>query len=167
MDTETRPKKNLLPAILIVSLLIILYALASYLIIFRPARKIQQPPIAMITPTPSPTPKPLPSGKQTYRFSHGQNVTGPKPQTVVVDPLTPAPGEKQTVTVIIASDSPIIEAKATLDTDHDSNIYPLTASQGETWEATWTINDSYDYTYYLHLFLKSADGTFENGLRFR
>ena len=131
------------------------------------------------TPTPAPyigaiVPpriKTLPTGRQEYSISHGANVTGPKPFRAVIDPLTPTKGQKQTVQLALTSDAEIAEAKIILHTDNKKTDYPLTLINGNaqngTWEASWTMDDSYDHNYYIQFYLKSGNGLFQNGLRFR
>lgn len=87
-----------------------------------------------ITLVPTPTPPhhlyPLPGGVQEWQFSHGPGVTGPKIQTAIVDPLTPAKGGTQTVTITAKHDS-AISATATLytDTKHQSSTMKRTGAR--------------------------------------
>lgn len=123
------------------------------------------------SPTPKSSPKPIPSGKQTYYLSHGKNVKGPKISQVIVDPLDPSVGKTQVVTVKIAHTSPVINVKATLETDNMNKTYTFKHIAGSntdgTWQTSWIIEDSYDYTYYLSFRLTSEADTFEGGLTFR
>lgn len=130
-----------------------------------PSQRLSEP-----EPTPRPI-KPLPSGVQTYNISHGAEVKGPKPFRAIVSPLTPKKGEKQSIQLAITSDAEITEAKIILHTDNNKKEYPLKLIDGNTqngtWEASWTMDDSYDYNYYIQFYLKSANGLFQNGLRLR
>ncbi len=123
------------------------------------------------SPTPKPSPKPLPTGKQVYYLSHGKNVKGPKIGQVTIDPLDPAVGETQVVTVKITHTSPVTSVKATLETDNMNKTYTFKRIDGTetdgTWQASWKMEDSYDYTYYLPFKLTSAVDIFEGGLTFR
>jgi len=123
------------------------------------------------SPTPKPSPKPIPSGKQTYYLSHGKNVKGPKINQVIVDPLDPSASETQVITVKITYTSPVTSVKATLETDNMNKTYTfkhITGSNTDgTWQTSWIIKDSYDYTYYLSFRLTSEADTFEGGLTFR
>lgn len=123
------------------------------------------------SPTPKPSPKPIPSGKQIYNLSHGKNVIGPRISQVIIDPLDPSVGKTQVVTVKIAHTSPVASVKATLKTDNINKTYTFKHVAGSntdgTWQASWIIEDSYDYTYYLFFRLTSEVDTFEGGLTFR
>ena len=132
------------------------------------------PAVTLITtpiPTPTPTPKPIPSGRQIYNISHGKDVKGPKMSQVIVDPLDPSVGGTQIVTVKIAYTSPITDVKATLETDNMNKTYTFKRIAGSdtdgTWQASWKMEDSYDYTYYLFFKLASEADTYEGGLTFR
>lgn len=121
--------------------------------------------------TPSPSPKPIPTGRQVYRFSHGKNVTGPKLQTVLIEPLDPKTGEKQVVTAVIAHNQPMTQASLTLQTDNQIQTYPLRLVAGDnlngTFRAEIEVSDTYDYIYYFKFDLKSAVDSYEGGLRIR
>lgn len=114
---------------------------------------------------------PLPSGPQIYRFTHGKSVTGPKIQTAQVSHLTPQANEEQIVTLTIKHDSPIKSVTANLVTDNKSKTYTFKKISGTdtdgAWEASWKINDTYDYQYYLDFTLTSDTGDFHGPLTFR
>jgi hypothetical protein len=125
-----------------------------------------------VTPTPTPGPiKSISSGKQIYNVSHGSAVKGPKIQQVTIDPQTPAPKEKQTVTLVIKNDSPLTEAVVYIQTDNRELSFPLKLIEGNTqngtWQGTWGISDTYNYTYYLRFNLKSPTGDYNSGIRLR
>jgi len=121
--------------------------------------------------TPQPTPKPIPSGTQTYNLSHGKDVVGPRLNQVTIDPFDPAVGESQTVTAKISHTSPVTDVAATMNIDGRSDTHTFKRISGSdtdgTWQATWTMMDSYDYTYYLFFKLTSEVDIFEGGLTFR
>lgn len=126
------------------------------------------------TPPPVPTQKNhyvLPTGAQTYRFSHGTEVTGPKPQLVTISPLDPQPGSTQTITLIIHSASPIQNAVVTVGTDNQKKTLNLQLTSGDsfkgTYQGSWQVDDTYDEKYFLHYLLKSENGTFENTMYLR
>jgi hypothetical protein len=112
-------------------------------------------------PTPTPTPSDsqtiynLPSGKQVYEFSHGPNVTGPKPSTITIDPFTPELGGVQIISVEIQNESPVTLATATLYTDQSKHTYELRLTKGTatsgTWTGSWTVDEVYDHRYLLGL----------------
>ncbi len=107
-----------------------------------------------------PLPIILPAGKQTYRFSHGKDVVGPKPESITIDPLTPNKGEKQTVTLKISAAAPAESASIEIITDNKSADHRLNFADGN-WTGSWEIDDTYDYKYGLRLVLKNG-GTYDN-----
>lgn len=128
-------------------------------------------------PAKSPSPPPaglvvsLPSGPQTYKFSHGKEVLGPKTSELTLDPLTPQNGQTQTLTLQASHTSPITSVSVEVITDNQTTPHALTQSSGDeldgTWSGSWTIDDSYDYTYGLRLMLSSADHNYDNTMWFR
>jgi hypothetical protein len=120
---------------------------------------------------PTPTPKPIPSGTQLYRFSHGSEVVGPKIKRVEIDPLDPAIGANQKLTVTISHTALINHASLWVQTDNESIDRSLKLVEGDTyegtWEGEWTISDSYDYNYYFSFDLRSDLGDYQGGLRIR
>ncbi|MCK4588474.1 hypothetical protein KAT60_01525 [Candidatus Woesebacteria bacterium] len=132
------------------------------------------PAVTLITtpiPTPTPTPRPIPSGRQIFNLSHGKSVKGPRISQLIVDPLNPFVGGTQIVTVKIAYTSPITEVKARLDTDSMNKSYTFKRIAGSdtdgTWQASWKMEDSYDYIYYLFFELASETDTYKGGFPFR
>lgn len=120
--------------------------------------------------TPAPTLCPnyvIPTGKQLYRYSHGPKVVGPKIQTVEFDPLDPATGQKQTVTITVKNDSPVTSASLTLISDGDETqtakfkLKEGTEVEG-TWELSWQLKDSYKCRYAFKYNLESSTGNFES-----
>jgi hypothetical protein len=113
----------------------------------------------------------LPSGRQEYILSHGKNVTGPKPQTIIIDPLTPVTGETQTVTIVAQYNSPITEATITLFTDSDNHTYPLKLQSGTptngSWSGSWDMPESISSRYELKITLVSSTGNWINTMKFR
>jgi hypothetical protein len=112
-------------------------------------------------PTPSPSPQPqtivkLPEGKQVYRFSHGQDVVGPKPASITIDPLTPQTGQTQTVTIAVDADTPAETVTVEVISDNKTVPHQLKL-KNEVWQGSWTIDDSYDQKYGLHLILAGAE----------
>ncbi|MGB6839305.1 MAG: hypothetical protein WBD86_01295 [Microgenomates group bacterium] len=99
-----------------------------------------------------PSPAPLAHGKQTYMVS-GSTKGAPKMSEVIIDPLDPKPEETQTVTIkaLDVNKSPIKEITVTLVTDNKSESHTLKRINGTdlngTWQGSWKISDSYDYTY--------------------
>jgi hypothetical protein len=114
---------------------------------------------------------PLPKGFQSWEFSHGDEVKGPKIQTATIDTLTPPMGAAQTLTLTIKSDSPVKKAIATLFTDSTSQSYPLELNKGTdtngTWVGTWQTNDSYECVYHISFVLENESNSWTGALTFR
>jgi len=125
-------------------------------------------------PKPSPSPRPIKdigTGEQTFNFSHGSEVLGPKLGQVTLTPIDPKIGETQTITTTLKHDSPITLAKVNIQTDNNTTIKDLKLVAGTntngTWQATIKYKDSYDYNYYIKFNLQSTTGNYEGGLRLR
>lgn len=113
----------------------------------------------------------IPKGAHTYLTSYGPGVTGPKRQTTTFDPLDPAVGQNQTVTVVLKNDSPVTDATATFFSDTTSQIAKFklisgTTSEG-TWQLTWKIKDSYNCQYLIKFNFVSSTGTYNGEMRIR
>lgn len=108
----------------------------------------------------------LPSGIQTYRFSHGKDVVGPKIQTVVIDPLDPQPGATQTITLEIESESPMKSVVIVAATDNQEQTLNFKLTAGDslkgTYQASWQLNDTYDAKYAFRYILTAEDSVFDN-----
>lgn len=119
----------------------------------QPKTKAAATPTPTRTPTPKPTPTPTPTylapGKQVYNVS--TTSSGPKVSQATFDPQDPARGQKQTVTIKANHTSPIQSVSIKLTTDNKSQTYPLRLTSGTnlsgSWEGSWTIDDTYLYTY--------------------
>lgn len=113
---------------------------------------------------------PLPAGRQSWRFSQGRLVTGPKIQTATVDPVDAANGTTQTVTITVKHDSPV-SATVTVRTDTTAPSYPMKLIAGTltdgTWEASWKVLDTHNYIYRINFLLQSSTGNWSGGLTFR
>jgi len=122
-------------------------------------------------PTPKPTIKPLPTGKQVYAYSHGDDVVGPKPTEVTIDPIDPILGGTQLLSVKIGNVIPVSKANIVVKTDNQETEYPLVLTEkGDDfgiWTASWKMNDSYDYIYKIDIVVDGVTETFSGGLSFR
>ncbi|MCR4280070.1 MAG: hypothetical protein NUV82_01435 [Candidatus Komeilibacteria bacterium] len=122
-------------------------------------------------PGPTSVPYTLPSGPQTYRFSHGSNVTGPKIQTMIINPLDPKKGTIQTVTLAINSESPVTKASIIVYSDSQEKNVNLKLISGDflkgTYQGSWEVNDTYNNKYALRYILKAEKNTFDNVSYFR
>ncbi len=117
----------------------------------------------MLTPTPKPSPRPIPSGKKTFSVSSGKK-TGPQFQGGAIDPYDPTMKGTQTISVTIVSTKPVTTATLTMQTDTKTKKVPMEIVSGTStngvWEGTWTVDDSYLYTYVATITV--TDGTESN-----
>ncbi len=129
------------------------------------------PPLNTANPAPTLPPYKLPTGTQTYNFGHGKDVTGPKIQTLIINPLDPAKGASQTITLSIKHDSPVTSAVVTIATDNKETPLTLKLTGGTdkdgTWSGSYTVNDTYDRRYDIKFNIKSASGSYENVMHIR
>jgi flagellar basal body-associated protein FliL len=113
----------------------------------------------------------LPSGKQVYNFSHSKTVTGPKPSQAVIDPIDPQTNQQTHFEIKIAHPNPVDTVHATLITDNQQKDIKLKLKDGSktdgTWAGTFTMKDSYNYTYQIAFIIKSQAETYEGALTFR
>lgn len=114
----------------------------------------------------------LPPGKQTYTFSHGNAVVGPKPMELTVDPLTPPVDGKQTVTITASHSADITTAAIFVTTDTKKDVkHSLTRIRGTptagVWQGAWTLDDTYEKIYTFRLYLTSAQDTYDENVWFR
>lgn len=112
-----------------------------------------------------------PSGPQTYRFSHGKDVIGPKIQTMIIDPLDPKKGATQTITLTINSESPITKASIIVYSDSQEKNIDLKLISGDflkgDYQGFWQVNDTYNNKYALRYIIKAEKNTFDNITYFR
>lgn len=117
------------------------------------------------TPLPSfsSAPRPIPTGKQTFSVSMGKK-SGPKIRTGTIDPYDPKKGSKQTISVMVQSKNPITITKITMQTDTKSKEVAMQLTSGTVtdgiWEGTWTVDDTYLYTY--NAIIEASDGKESN-----
>jgi len=133
--------------------------------------------VASPTPTSIPAPiqektiVPLPTGAQTYNFSHGTEVNGPKISQLTLDPLAINIGETQTITLKATHPSPITSVSVELITDTMSTPHTLTKISGTgtdgTWSGSWEVKDTINARYGLRLILNSSDSNYDNTMWFR
>lgn len=113
----------------------------------------------------------LPKGSQSWAFSFGDGVTGPKIQTATIDTLTPRAGSTQNLTLTIKNQSPLTTARAFVYTDDRSQQYDLKLTKGSatdgTWSGLWRLDDTTDCTYHIDFDLRSPTGDWTGGLTFR
>lgn len=138
------------------------------------SKKITQPISSSGEHSPSATPcisKALSGGLQTYRFSHGKDVVGPKLQVVNIDPFDPQPNQIINITAEIKHDSPIKKAIVTLISDNKKSVKEMKLTGGDTTNGTWNaeikIEDTYLCIYKLNFDLQSETGNYNNDMVFR
>lgn len=106
-------------------------------------------------PTPQPTPTPTPTklfhGKDTYIVSRGSEATGPNVSEITLDPLDPAVGGQQILSVKASYSKAISDVSVKLRTDTKTTTLKLELSEGTnlggTWKTTWIVPESYLYNY--------------------
>jgi len=102
-------------------------------------------------PTPTPTPTKLFHGKDTYIVSRGSEATGPDVSEITLDPLDPAVGGQQILSVKASYNKAISDVSVKLRTDTKTTTLKLELSEGTnlggTWKTTWIIPESYLYNY--------------------
>lgn len=129
-----------------------------------------QPSVLSPTPTPTltptPIPRPIPTGKKTFSVSSGKK-TGPLLGNGVIDPYDPKLESPQTISISVASNKPVTTAKLTMETDTKSQEVLMKLASGTTtdgiWEGTWTVDDTYLYTY--NATITATDGQETNSVK--
>ena len=140
-----------------------LYAYRIQKTLQLPQKEMQTQPNLKQSPSPTLTPTPKPAklfhGKDTYSISHGNLYKGPDIHQVTLDPLDPAVGARQIITVNMRHVYDVTKAYLTIGTDSKSTILPLTlvsgTAQNGNWQATWTIPETYNYNYIVTVFAQS------------
>jgi len=121
----------------------------------------KKPKAPTSTPTPTPTPRAIPHGKWGFGVGQGDK-TVPQFRRGFLDPYDPLKGGTQTVTVNVKHGLPVTKVIGILKTDHKTSqpyefkLVSGTNTDGQ-WEGTWTVDDSYLYTYLLTLKAESSD----------
>lgn len=124
-------------------------------------------PMSRVRPTPNPYK--LPRGAQSYTITSGKDVKGPKITNVVIDPLDPKNGTKQTFKVTV--ESPVTSAAVTVHTDNKETNVDLKLVSGDStkgvYQGSWIVDDSYDYVYAFTYVIKGPDGVYDNTMFLR
>jgi len=190
LENLPEPKSHLLP--LIIALVVVLsggtyfYLKVSYPFLFTDLTTKMVAFKTSLTPSPTPVPTPspsttnilpsaipytLPTGSQTYRYSHGDEVKGPKIQNVTFDPLDAPNGTKQTITLEIESVSPMTDNSIIVSTDNRAKTLNLKLTSGDstkgTYVTSWTVDDTHDKVYAVRYILKSTGDTYDNTMYLR
>ena len=115
----------------------------------------------IIPPTPTPTPTKLLHGKETYSVSGGGGA-GPGISEITFDPLDPAVGSTQVITVKASDTSGVSSVLVNVRTDTKTTSVVLKRITGTelsgAWEATWTVPETYLYNYIPTIVAKSNAG---------
>lgn len=124
---------------------------------------LSEPVVSEVSPTVAPTPRPLPHGKRSFVVSLPSNVKGPRIGKGTIDPYDPALNGQQSLIIEVNDTVPVNAVVAILKTDNktvEHALVPTTPGQMKgNWTGTWTMDDSYDYTYVLSVRATSANGT--------
>ena len=115
----------------------------------------------VIPPTPTPTPTKLIHGKETYSISGGGG-NGPGISEITLDPLDPAVGSTQVITVKASDTTGVSSVVVNVRTDSKTTSVVLKRITGTelsgAWEATWTVPETYLYNYIPTVVAKSTSG---------
>jgi hypothetical protein len=135
---------------------------------FKAATDSKQKAFLEVSPKPI---KPIGSGEQTFQFSHGSQVTGPKPQQVILNPIDPEQAKPIKITLVVKNDSPLTKTDVVIRTDNNTLTQAMKLIEGDksngTWQVELKLNDSYQYTYLIYFDLQSATGNYNSGLTLR
>lgn len=151
-----KTSKNRLPVWILVVGGILLYGALSYWLVtsfFLNKGTSVNPPFSTNSkkiPTPTHSPRPIPSGKKTFSVSSGKK-TGPLFGEGAIDPYDPKIKATQTISVAITGTKPVTTATLTMQTDTKTKKVPMKIISGTNtngvWEGSWTVDDSYLFTY--------------------
>jgi len=115
-------------------------------------------------PPPSPllSPKPIPHGKIGFSVSQADK-TKPQFSQGEIDPYDPPKGGRQSVTISVRDEQPVSQVSAVLKTDNavsqPVSFKLISGSDTDgTWQGSWTLTDTYLYTYNLVLTAVSSRG---------
>lgn len=113
------------------------------------------------TPIPTPTPNPIPHGNKG--FSVSSRNPGPRMGRGTITPYDPAIGTTQSISINVSdSINPVTSVGVIVQTDHATTTHAMSLTSGTTsngvWTASWTVTDSYNYTYKATLSAGSASG---------
>lgn len=116
-------------------------------------------------------PLPLAQGPQTYTGSFGTDFKGIRPTVIQLTTIDPGMNGKQKVDVTIVNDSPITNVSANVKTDNKITNHPMIKVSGTdmngVWEGEWVVDDTYQNRWFLEFDIKSATGSYKDGLAFR
>lgn len=119
-----------------------------------------------------PTPEPIriPSGRVGFTVSGGKP-DAPQFGRGYVDPYDPEEGQTQSFEISVSSQSPVTSVKAVIETDNQEQTIKMTLIEGANtqgvWKGSWTVNDSYLYTYNLALEADNEQGTQQTTITLR
>ncbi len=114
------------------------------------------------TATPTPSPKPIPHGTKNFMVSIGSDVKGPRMGKGTIDPYDPAFGGNQKLTIEVNDTVPVQKVVATLKTDKKTTEHALTAGPGVTNKGNWSGEWTVDDSY-LYTYVLSIQATSASG----
>lgn len=119
-------------------------------------------PTPSVTPTPQPPLRKIPHGNVTFTVSGG-NQGGPALSRGSINPYDPDFGVTQKIQVYADSSQSDQSMQITVKTDHGIVTFPMsiatTSGTKNIWEGSWTVADSYLYTYKATIKATGANGT--------
>jgi len=128
----------------------------------RPLSLLKTQSPSLVPTEPPKTPKPIPSGKKEFIVGSSKK-TGPQMSSGYFDPFDPKQGQKQIASINIKSDQPVTKVVLTIKTDNKTRDVAMERKEGTDtngrWEGTWTVDDTYLFTYFLTLKATSSVGT--------
>jgi hypothetical protein len=104
----------------------------------------------------------IPHGRQEFTVSTNAK-NGPRMSGGFIDPMDPARGERQTISLRVSDSEPVTSVMATVTFDTTSRKFPLRLASGTpqdgVWMGTWPVNDTYRESYFIGLSAQSKRGT--------
>lgn len=121
-------------------------------------------------PTPTPLPRPIPHGKMTFTAS--TSWPGPKFSGGIIDPYDPPQGGTLTITVNANDTAPVQKIWMVVKSDHKTSApIPMHEVSGTSlsgaWQGSWTVDDTYNYTYMVTIQAQSTNGYTKDDLALR
>lgn len=123
------------------------------------------------SPIPTPTRNPnykLPAGPQSYNFSHGDQVVGPRVTSVSFSPLAAEKDTKQSLSAVFPSSEKVTSAIFSFSTDtlSDQKVdLKQKPDNPSIWEATWTMPDTTKNKYHVRLIFSGEKGVYDEVMR--
>jgi hypothetical protein len=115
-------------------------------------------------------PKAIPHGK--IPFSATTTWPGPKFTGGSFDPYDPAKGSTMVITISVNDTQPVQKVWANVTSDHKTSatipFHRVTGTDlSGDWQGTWTVDDTYLYTYMVTIQAQSANGPTKDEIALR